>query len=222
MSMMMGLGDYQVCLDKPLGLILEERDNDAGGCGGLYVKDVTPDGSAAAQGQQQQIVPGDVLLQVNHADVSQGSFDQVMDTLIAAPSPVTLVLGDGLGVLNMPQNVVKQLKTTLDAYLIDAVVRQTVRVLRRDGRLGQIDQVEVIIGAGVQSSDENRRGLVRFFATFSTDGGISKYSCQVSATGVEQDKYNNNNKDDNTPGSIEIVAQSVAKDEGLGQTIDLI
>ena len=34
----MGLGDYAVCLDKPLGLILEERDDD-NDAEGLYVKD---------------------------------------------------------------------------------------------------------------------------------------------------------------------------------------
>ena len=210
-QLLMCLGDYTVSLDKPLGLILEERGDDSSN-GGVYVKEVTENGSAAAAAASTQIVPGDVLLRVNDQDVSKQDFDTVMDRLIVAPSPVTLVFGDGLGVLNMPQNVVRQLKTTADAYFIDAVVRQAVRTLRHDARLGQVQHVEVIIGAGVPKEG---RGLVRFFATFTTDGGISSYSCQVSATGVAR------NKDDKNT-DIQIVALSCAKDEGMGQTIDLI
>ena len=55
-----------------------------------------------------------------------------------------------------------------------------------------------------------------------TDGGLSTYSCNVSATGVREhieDDGNDNKKNNN---QIRIVSLSCAKDEGLGQTYDLI
>ena len=52
--------------------------------------------------------------------------------------------------------------------------------------------------------------LVRFFGIFTTDGGASTYSCNLSATGRRRED-----------GSTEILALSAAKDEGWGQTIDL-
>mmetsp|Transcript_41240 Transcript_41240/g.86574 ORF Transcript_41240/g.86574 Transcript_41240/m.86574 type:complete len:254 (-) Transcript_41240:100-861(-) len=202
----MALGDFTVELQKPLGIILQERDNDYGG---VQVKELVEGGAAA---QQTIIVPGDVLLQVNGNDVSTLDFDSVMDLLISIDesSPAILTLGDGLGQLDMPKNVQKLLKTTEEAFFVDRVVRQAVREIRkRASKLGDLLKVEVIIGAGVQ--DEGRRGQVRFFAIFST-GGASSYSCNVSATGVQ--------KEDGE--SIEIVSLSAAKDEGLGQTIEFI
>jgi len=68
--------------------------------------------------------------------------------------------------------------------------------------------VEVVIGAGVQ--DSGTKGMARFFAIFSTDS-VSTYSCNVSATGIKSEN-----------GDIKIVYLSCAKDEGLGQTYDLI
>lgn len=83
-----------------------------------------------------------------------------------------------------------------------------VREIRRNGRLGDVIQVEVVIGAG--SRENGQRGMARFFAIFSTDG-VSTYSCNVAASGIRQED-----------GSIKIVSLSCAKDEGLGQTHDLI
>mmetsp|Transcript_7733 Transcript_7733/g.10133 ORF Transcript_7733/g.10133 Transcript_7733/m.10133 type:complete len:202 (-) Transcript_7733:352-957(-) len=197
---MMALGDFTVELGKPLGIILEECDE-----GGVYVKEMDKNGAAA---KSKTIVPGDVLLKVEDNDVSKSDFDSVMELLIEAPPQFKLTVGDGLGTMDMPKNVVKTLQTTEDAYFVDAVVREAVRRIRRDGRLGNLVKVEVIIGAGVQN--EGKRGLARFFAIFSTDG-FTTYSCNVSATGIRQDD-----------GSVRIVYLSCAKDEGLGQTYDLI
>ncbi|KAL7544699.1 hypothetical protein ACHAWF_008070 [Thalassiosira exigua] len=123
---------------------------------------------------------------------------------------VRLTLGDGLGQMDMPKNVAKQLKTNEEALFIDAVVRQAVRELRkRNNKLGDLLRVEVIIGAGVR--DEGKRGQARFFVIFSTDGGVTSYSCNMSATGLRQGD-----------GTIEIGSLSAAKDEGLGQTYQLI
>ena len=202
----LSLGDYTVELQKPLGIILQERDNSSGG---VQVKELVDGGAAATH--SSDIVPCDVLLQVNDMDVSTLDFDSVMDVLISLDetSLVELTLGDGLGQLDMPKNVVKQLKTTEDAFFIDAVVRKAVREIRkRNNILGDLINVEVIIGAGVQ--DEGKQGQARFFALFSTDG-VSSYSCNVSATGRCRDD-----------GSIDIVNLSAAKDEGLGQTYQFI
>ncbi|CAB9503454.1 expressed unknown protein [Seminavis robusta] len=207
------LGDFTVELAKPLGLILEERD-----AGGVYVNEVAPGGSAAAH---SSIVPGDVLLKVVDTNVEAADFDTVMDLIVAQPGDVPLTLGDGLGTLDMPKNVVNQLQSTEDAYFVDAVVRQAVREARmRNAQMGDLIQVEVVVGAGVQQNQpqpqqqqqqQSERAMVRFFAIFSTDG-VSSYSCNVAATGVRSTK----------DGPIEIVSLSCAKDEGLGQTFDLI
>jgi hypothetical protein len=197
----MALGDFDVELNKPLGIILEERDNG----GGAQVKEVTENGAASST----KIVSGDVLLQVNDVDVSQADFDSVMDLLISTDGLIHLKLGDGLGQMDMPKNVLKRLKTKEEAFFVDAVVREAVRESRkRTSKLGDLLNVEVIVGAGV--SEGGDRGQARFFAIFSTDG-VSTYSCNVSATGVRQND-----------GSIEIISLSCAKDEGLGQTYELI
>ena len=199
----MALGDYTVELQKPLGMILQERDN----ASGVQIKEVVEGGAAATK---SQIVPGDILLQVNGEDVSTQDFDSVMDILIGLDemAPAKLILGDGLGTLDMPKNVLKLLKTSEEAFFIDAVVRQAVREMRKRGNLGDLLNVEVVIGAGVQ--DGGTKGQARFFAIFST-GGSSSYSCNVSATGIRRDDE-----------SIEIVKLSAAKDEGLGQTFEFI
>ena len=203
LSLALALGDYTVELQKPLGIILQERDN---GSGGVQVKELVDGGAAATY---SDIVPCDVLLQVNDSDVSTLDFDSVMHILSLDKDKCRLTLGDGLGQLNMPKNVVKQLKTTEDAFFIDSVVRKAVREIRkRNNILGDLISVEVIIGAGVQ--EEGKQGQARFFAIFSTDG-VSSYSCNVSATGRCRDD-----------GSIDIVNLSAAKDEGLGQTYQFI
>jgi len=79
---------------------------------------------------------------------------------------------------------------------------------RRTNILGDLLNVEVVIGAGVQ--EDGKTGQTRFFAIFSTDG-VSSYSCNVSSKGRSLD-------DD----SIEILSLSAAKDEGLGQTYQFI
>mmetsp|Transcript_18943 Transcript_18943/g.35293 ORF Transcript_18943/g.35293 Transcript_18943/m.35293 type:complete len:252 (-) Transcript_18943:64-819(-) len=204
----MALGDFTVELQKPLGIILQERDNDS--LGGVQVKELVEGGAATTT---TAIVPGDVLLQVNDSDVSTLDFDSVMNLLISLDDSSTarLTLGDGLGQLDMPKNVLRLLKTTEDAFFVDGVVRQAVREIRkRNNKLGDLLNVEVVIGAGVQEEEEGKRGQVRFFAIFST-GGASSYSCNVSATGLRMED-----------GKIEIVYLSAAKDEGLGQTYDFI
>jgi len=181
------------------------------------VRELVEGGAAAIR---TDIVPGDVLLHVNENDVSTLDFDSIMDLLTSldtAVSPARLAWGDGLGMLDMPKNVVKQLKSTEDAFYVDAVVRRAVREIRRRGgnRLGDLLRVEVIIGAGVRKGnfdgEDGRKGQVRFFAIFSTGGG-SSYSCNVQATGVQREE----------DGHIEIVSLSAAKDEGLGQTVEFI
>eukprot|EP00980_Cylindrotheca_fusiformis_P004501 scaffold961_cov122-Cylindrotheca_fusiformis.AAC.9 len=70
------LVDFQVELQKPLEIILEEGD---GGSSGVQVKGIANDGSASSS----LIVPGDVLLEVNDVDVPTSDFEAIMDLLVA-------------------------------------------------------------------------------------------------------------------------------------------
>lgn len=196
-SWSMALGDFTVELTKPLGIILEERE---AGEPGVQVESLVEGGTAAESGN---VAPGDVLLEVDGQDVSTSDFE-----LVSAPEQLRLTLGDGLGRMDIAKTLASRLSPE-EAMLTDSVVRAAVRQIRKDGRLGDLLNVEIVIGAGVQ--EDGNRCLVRFFGIFSTDKGGTTYSCNVSATGVRQGD-----------GIIDIVSLSCAKDEGLGQTIDLI
>ena len=189
-------------LTKPLGMVLEEREN---GCGAVIESLVS--GGAAAE--SRAVAPGDVLVKVGETDVQTRAFDEVMEMLVAAPSQVSLALDDGLGKLDITPNLIKSLKPE-EAVLADLVVRRAVFEIRAStfaqAELGGLLRVEIVLGAGVR---QDGRCLVRFFGIFSRDGS-STYSCNISATGRRK-----------PDGSIEILALSCAKDEGWGQTIDL-
>ena len=200
-----GLGEYTVSLTKPLGIILEERE---AGKPGVQVASLVEGGAADASGT---IVKGDALVALEGTDLTQADFDTAMDALIAAPddSPLDITLSDGLGRMDIAKNLAKSLSAE-EAIFADATVRAAVRQVRKIGtQLGDLLSVEIVIGAGVR--DNGKTCQVRFFAIFSTDT-VSTYSCSVSATGSK-----GSNDDD-----IEITQLSCAKDEGWGQTYDLI
>lgn len=203
--LMMAMGEYSIKLSKPLGIILEERE---AGSSGIQVASLVDGGNAALS---EKIVRGDVLLSVDDIDLSNADFDTAMDVLIEAPENKELGLkfSDGLGTMDIAKNILKSLKTE-ELYFIDDVVRESVRTIRKIGnsQLGDLLKVEIIIGAGVR--DGGASCAVRFFAIFSTDT-VTTYSVNVSATGRKTED-----------GSVEIIALSCAKDEGWGQTIDLI
>ena len=196
-------------LQKPLGLLLEE-----GGNGGVCVEGLQAAGSAAAAGVD--IAPGDRLVRIGGEEVVEEDFDAVMQTLQNAPETLTLTFDDGLGRHDI--TLARSLQPQ-DAVFADLVVRAAVREVRRrvfeddelQASLGALLRVEILLGAGAQGDG---RCLVRFFAIFSTGGGGSTYSCNVSATGRR--------KEGDDGGDIEIKALSCAKDEGWGRTIDLI
>ena len=74
-----------VSLEKPLGLVLEENVRDAPE--GLYVAEIDSDGSASACAD---IKVDDRLDAVNGVDTTSMGFDDVMDLIVDAPSPVRL------------------------------------------------------------------------------------------------------------------------------------
>lgn len=200
-----GLGEYTVSLTKPLGIILEERE---AGKPGVQVASLVEGGGADASGA---IVKGDALVALEGTDLTQADFDTAMDALIAAPDdrPLDITLSDGLGRMDIAKNLAKSLSAE-EAVFADGTVRAAVRKVRKIGtQLGDLLSVEIVIGAGVR--DNGKTCQVRFFAIFSTDT-VSTYSCSVSATGRKGP-----NDDD-----IEITQLSCAKDEGWGQTYDLI
>jgi ferredoxin len=76
-------------LEKPLGLILEEVEE--GSPKGVFVLELSEDGSAAAS-EYKDTLPGLKIATVMAEDVTSLTFDDVMDKLINAPSPVALQL----------------------------------------------------------------------------------------------------------------------------------
>ena len=74
-------------LEKPLGLILEEVVE--GSPKGVFVLELSEDGSAAAS-EYKDTLPGKKLATVMGEDVTSLAFDDVMEKLINAPSPVAL------------------------------------------------------------------------------------------------------------------------------------
>ena len=74
-----------VSLEKPLGIVLEENVRDAPE--GLYVAEIDADGSASACAD---IKVEDRLDAVNGVDTTSMGFDDVMDLIVDAPSPVQL------------------------------------------------------------------------------------------------------------------------------------
>ena len=73
-----------VSLEKPLGLVLEENVRDAPE--GLYVAEIDAEGSAIAS----DIKVEDRLDAVNGVDTTSMGFDDIMDLIVDAPSPVQL------------------------------------------------------------------------------------------------------------------------------------
>ena len=196
------LGDYEISLSKPLGIILEESE---AGQGGVQVESLAEGGAADISGS---IVRGDVLKKIGEVDVSSSDFDSIMELLVSAPSDLDLTFGDGLGTMDIAPNLAKNTDTN-DLFLVDEVVRKAVREVRKDdtskAKLGDLLRVEIVIGAGARDD----RCMVRFFAIFSRDT-VSTFSCSVQATGIKREN------------GVEIVQLSCAKDEGWGQTFDLI
>lgn len=76
-------------LEKPLGLILEEVAE--GQPNGVFVLELSEEGSAAATEVKDKLV-GMKVATVMGEDVTTLAFDDVMEKLIEAPSPVTLEL----------------------------------------------------------------------------------------------------------------------------------
>lgn len=74
----------EMLLEKPLGMILEEVEE--GSAQGVYVKELAEGGSAYGKDE----LVGMVVSKVNGADTTAKTFDDVMEALIDAPSPVSL------------------------------------------------------------------------------------------------------------------------------------
>lgn len=196
---------YSVTLEKPLGLVLDEVT--PGGSDGVEVG-ATREGSAAeACGLVQ---PGDRLLSVGEDDLTRCAFDDVMERLVAAPSPVALRLsratyeGDEAP-LDITPNLLKTLSSE-DAVLVDRTVRAARSAVRASPtaarELGRLVRIEIVAGAGVQKDGSVK---VRFFAIFTTGStSAGSYSCNVSATGVPEEGA--------ADGTVEITKLSCAKD----------
>mmetsp|Transcript_27797 Transcript_27797/g.39104 ORF Transcript_27797/g.39104 Transcript_27797/m.39104 type:complete len:253 (+) Transcript_27797:79-837(+) len=80
-------GLLSITLEKPLGMLLEEMEE--GAPLGVKVEDLADSGSAYASQYKDQLV-GLKVATVMGEDVTAFSFDDVMEKIIDAPSPVTI------------------------------------------------------------------------------------------------------------------------------------
>jgi ferredoxin len=80
-------GILSISLEKPLGMILEEVEE--GAANGVFVKELADSGSAYASEFKDQIV-GLKVARVMDDDCTSLTFDDVMEKIIDAPSPLTI------------------------------------------------------------------------------------------------------------------------------------
>jgi ferredoxin len=80
-------GILSVSLEKPLGMILEEVEE--GAANGVFVKELAESGSAYASEFKDQLV-GLKVARVMDDDCTSLAFDDVMEKIIDAPSPLTI------------------------------------------------------------------------------------------------------------------------------------
>ena len=111
-----------VSLEKPLGLVLEENVRDAPE--GLYVAEIDADGSASGA----DIKVEDRLDAVNGVDTTSMGFDDVMDLIVDAPSPVRLQFSGPTCKLTVVGCVEIRFQAP---YAIDATLSLTARFPRR-------------------------------------------------------------------------------------------
>lgn len=171
-----------VFLPKPLGIELKELDG-----GGVRFEAFTDGGAAASAAFDVDIAPGDRLLRVGGADVATMGLDAVTQLLAESDSPLELTVDDGLGSLDIPAKLALRPE---EAVYADLVVRMAVREIRRrvgadpeqQRTLGELLGVETILSA-VCPDRRCTECTVAFFGIFSTDGGGTTYSSNVSATG---------------------------------------
>ena len=125
-------------LERPLGLILEEVEE--GGAKGVYVLELSEDGSAAASEFKNQLV-GLKLGRVENTDVTTLDFDSVMDRLIAAPSPINLdfIVGSD----DVEDGIVSSSPNTEEIDLFPVGTAVAIKVL------GEKEEPETIIEAKV-------------------------------------------------------------------------
>ena len=112
-----------VSLEKPLGLVLEENVRDAPE--GLYVAEIGADGSASGCAD---IKVEDRLDAVNGVDTTSMGFDDVMDLIVDAPSPVRLQFSGPTCKLTVVGCVEIRFQAP---YAIDATLSLTARFPRR-------------------------------------------------------------------------------------------
>eukprot|EP00584_Thalassiosira_punctigera_P018495 CAMPEP_0172554974 /NCGR_PEP_ID=MMETSP1067-20121228/57405_1 /TAXON_ID=265564 ORGANISM="Thalassiosira punctigera, Strain Tpunct2005C2" /NCGR_SAMPLE_ID=MMETSP1067 /ASSEMBLY_ACC=CAM_ASM_000444 /LENGTH=289 /DNA_ID=CAMNT_0013343463 /DNA_START=56 /DNA_END=928 /DNA_ORIENTATION=- len=105
-------------LEKPLGLILEETEDDTGG---VIVTEVNEGGSAFDSPSAAQLIQSKIRM-VMEQDVSSLSFDDVMDAIINAPSPLNIEF-----ILSSSVETTGEPEASTPAYEVGAPVAITVQ-----------------------------------------------------------------------------------------------
>jgi len=80
--------NINVTLNKPLGVILTELDDNSPG---ILISEVNPTGSAYSSPFKEQLI-GAQIISVNNMNVQQMMFDDIMDLIASSESPVNLMV----------------------------------------------------------------------------------------------------------------------------------
>jgi len=149
-----------VNLYKPMGLVLEESDDNDGG-----VKIVSMSGAAAkaSQGGIIDICIGDVVVKVGSHDCTDWSFDQIMDAIIEIDESVDLTLrrpADAVPVKFLDNGVCIAAKPGMSIGALGFMAKSEITYSCRNGGCGTCQHVMVMHGKNGKSKEQYCRPCV--------------------------------------------------------------
>ncbi len=88
------LEEHKVQLEKPMGIILEEANEDTL-TGGVIIKSINPNGATAAacRNNNADICVRDKILEINGVECANAKFEDVMEIISDAREEITFVIG---------------------------------------------------------------------------------------------------------------------------------
>jgi ferredoxin len=149
--------DHSVTLTKPMGLILEEAQDEEG------VKIVSMGGAAAKASQQGNVdlCVGDTLVKVGTKPCADWTFDEIMEAIIEESDPVTLTLrrpNDAIPVTFLENGVCIAAKPGMSIGALGFMAKAKITYSCRNGGCGTCEHIMVICGADGKTLE---RRLVR-------------------------------------------------------------
>ena len=138
-------------LEKPLGLILEEAD-DTNPNSGVIITQVNEGGSAYNSPSAAKLTNAKII-KVVETDVSSMSFDDVMDVIVGAPSPLTVEFELAEGIVAAEETAETEESTTVTEETVEYEIGTTVTI-----QVEQPDKPSITLDAKV--GDNLRKTLL--------------------------------------------------------------